>query len=71
MGESGLMRAIERYRRDKGLTKEELAAQVGVSLKTIQAWESYSIPRPENLTRLAEVFGIDEPRLQQEILESR
>jgi transcriptional regulator with XRE-family HTH domain len=59
---------IERYRRAKGWTQSELAAEVGVSLNTVQAWEKGSMPRPKVGRKLAEVFGVDPLQLTDELV---
>lgn len=61
------MKAIERYRRAKGLTQTELAQKVGVSVKTVQSWERSALPRPRHLTRLSEVLGVEPLQLLDEM----
>ncbi len=41
-------------------TQKELAARVGVSYQTIQAWESgQSRPRPSAMRQLTEALGVE------------
>ena len=58
---------IKTYRNSKGWSQEQLARQVGVSLNTVQRWESgKSIPSPLAMVRLKEIFYgevKDQPRL--------
>lgn len=43
-----------------GLTKEQLAAKVGVTFSTVNRWESgKSRPSPLALRRIEELFGED------------
>ena len=45
---------LYRLRRERGLSQEELAAQLGVSRQAVQKWESgVSQPSLEKLTALA------------------
>ena len=54
-------------RRRRLLTQAELAAQVGVTTKTVQTWESgQAQPRLRHVRRLAEVLGVP----AQELLEA-
>ena len=48
---------IKLYRVNKGLSQEHLARQIGVSLNTVQRWESgKTLPSPLAMVRLNEVF---------------
>ena len=40
MSEAGFAERLKRYRREKGMTQQELADELGVSNKTISRWES-------------------------------
>lgn len=54
---------IEKLRKSKSMTQEELAKAVGVSRSTVTMWETgKSVPRPAILKELAAMFGctIDE-----------
>lgn len=55
---------ILRLRRAKGVSQEELAAQVGVSRQAVGKWESgQSSPEPEKLVALSEYFGVSTDHL--------
>lgn len=50
---------IKRYRKEKGLTQEELASKIGKSTITIRKYESGDIlPSFYNVTKIAAVLGI-------------
>ena len=50
---------LRRYRRDKGLTQQELADQIGVSNKTVSRWESGGgYPDVSMLVPLARALGV-------------
>lgn len=50
---------ISRYRREKGLTQEDLASQVGVSSQAVSKWENdLSCPDISLLPSLCRVLGI-------------
>lgn len=50
---------LYQMRRERGLSQEELANQVGVSRQAVQKWESgTSQPTLEKLTALARYFGV-------------
>ena len=50
---------LAELRRRRFLTQGDLAAKVGVSLKTVQAWEGgRAQPRLRTIPRLAEVLGV-------------
>lgn len=50
---------LYRLRRERGLSQEELAAQLGVSRQAVQKWESgVSQPSLEKLTALARYFDV-------------
>ena len=61
------MHPIAFRRKAKGWTQTDLAQQVGVSLTSVQSWEKGNGPRPRNIPRLAEVFGVDGATLLREI----
>ena len=47
------------YRKDSGLSQEELAEKIGVSRQAVSKWErSEASPDTDNLIRLAEVYGV-------------
>lgn len=51
--------SLSTLRLSKGLSQEELAAEVGVSRQAVSNWErSESVPDTENLLRLADFYGI-------------
>lgn len=50
---------IQAYRKQKGLSQEELAKQLLVSRQTISLWETdQTLPTVENLIRLKDIFGV-------------
>lgn len=50
---------LYQFRKENGLSQEELANKVGVSRQTIYAWESgKSIPDTENISKICQVFNI-------------
>jgi len=56
-------------RKDTGLTQRQLAAQVGVSERTIVRWEKgWNHPRGAYLTRLANALGVDVSLLIEELV---
>lgn len=51
---------IRRLREQTGLTQKELAEKIYVSDNVVSKWErGESLPDPENLVRLAEIFGVE------------
>ena len=59
------MNNIARYRTDRSLTQEQLAARVGVTRRTLARWESgESSPQPAHLAALAEALGIEVSALE-------
>ena len=58
MTELRIPEVILRERRKKGLTQEELAAQLGVSPQSISNWERGGYPDIILLPRIANFFGI-------------
>lgn len=51
---------IEKYRKEKGLTQNELARQLGVSNTAISKWEhGYNLPDIGLLEPLSKILGID------------
>lgn len=51
------MALIKTLRKTKGISQEELARNLGVTLQTIRNWESQkTAPRAENLKKLADYF---------------
>lgn len=59
-----LSERIQSLRKEKGLSQEELAAQLGVSRQAVGKWESgQSQPELDKLAALSEVFGVSCDRL--------
>ncbi len=58
MNEQEFAQRLRQYRKDKGLTQQELADQLGVSNKTVSRWESGSYPDVTTLVALARVLGV-------------
>lgn len=57
-----LARNIVRYRKERGLTQEELAARLGLSFQAVSKWENaQSLPELSLLPALSETLqvGID------------
>ncbi len=50
---------LRQLRQARGWTQEDLAEQVGVGRKQVQAWErGEHLPRPATWQRLADLFGV-------------
>lgn len=50
---------IAKWRRDKGLTQDQLAEQLSVSAQAVSKWENdVSMPDITMLPKLAEIFGV-------------
>ena len=57
-------KTLRALRKKSGLTQEELAYRVDVSLMTIRRWEwGESIPNMQNIKQLAEVLHVSEQQL--------
>lgn len=58
-GEALIGRKIQRYREERGLTRESFTNLVGVDLSTVYRWESGArIPDVPTLMRIARVLGV-------------
>ena len=50
---------IQQYRKDLGMSQEELGQNLFVSRQTVSQWETdQTLPTVDNLLRLKELFGI-------------
>lgn len=58
MNEQEFAQRLRQYRKDKGLTQQELADQLGVSNKSVSRWESGSYPDVTTLVALARALGV-------------
>jgi len=55
---------VEDFRKEKGLTRTQLASLVGVSPSNVQRWEQgETVPRDTVMVRLGNVLGINPARL--------
>ena len=55
------MVGLREKREAKGLTQNDVAVAVGVSVQAYQLWErGASEPKPENLRKLKEVLGLED-----------
>ena len=51
---------LKELRRERGLTQEDLAEEVGVARRTVSRWETgRSLPDLDLLPRLAELYQVD------------
>lgn len=58
---------LQKLRKARGLTQEELAAQVGVSRQSLSKWESDgALPDTANIILLADLFGVSTDYLLRE-----
>ena len=58
---------IKKFRLERNLTQERLAAMLGVSAQAVSKWESgQSDPSTTNLLALAKLFGVRPEELLQE-----
>ena len=56
--EQSLGKRIVQYRKQMGLTQDQLAEQLGVTAQAVSKWENdISCPDINMLPRLAEIFG--------------
>jgi transcriptional regulator with XRE-family HTH domain len=57
-----LCERIARWREHKGLSQQQLASKIGVTVAAVYQWEgtgeSKTVPRLENLTALVEALGL-------------
>lgn len=58
MNEQEFAQRLRQYRKDKGMTQQELADKLGVSNKTVSRWESGSYPDVTTLVALARALGV-------------
>lgn len=58
MNEQEFAQRLRQYRKNKGMTQQDLADRVGVSNKTVSRWESGSYPDVTTLVALARVLGV-------------
>lgn len=58
MNEQEFAQRLRQYRKDKGMTQQELADLLGVSNKTVSRWESGSYPDVTTLVALARALGV-------------
>lgn len=58
MNEQEFAQRLRQYRKNKGMTQQELADQLGVSNKTVSRWESGSYHDVTTLVALARVLGV-------------
>ena len=50
---------IAKYRRNQGLSQEELAEKLGISRQSVSKWErNESLPEADKIPLLAQVFSI-------------
>lgn len=55
---------IKNFRKNKGLTQEEMAVRLNVVRQTVSKWEKgYSVPDAEMLQKIAELFDTDVSKL--------
>jgi transcriptional regulator with XRE-family HTH domain len=56
---------IKQFRKESGITQQQLAAFVGVSASAVGNWENrpQETPKGDNLLKLAEAFGVDPAEL--------
>ena len=55
---------IKTFRKNKGLTQEEMAIRLNVVRQTVSKWEKgYSVPDAEMLQKIAELFDTDVSKL--------
>ncbi|MBQ8904467.1 MAG: helix-turn-helix transcriptional regulator [Oscillospiraceae bacterium] len=55
---------IKNFRKNKGLTQEEMAIRLNVVRQTVSKWEKgYSVPDAEMLQKIAELFDTDVSKL--------
>lgn len=56
---SSVRNNIERLRKDRGMTRPELAARLGVTPGTVYQWERYgNKPGVESVFRMMEIFNV-------------
>lgn len=59
---------LQKLRKARSLTQEELAEQVGVSRQTLSKWESGAVlPDTENVVKLSELFSVTTDYLLRDI----
>lgn len=62
-----LSEKIRKYRKQAGLSQEELADRLEVSRQAVSKWEmGQSAPDPEKIVRMSELFGISTDELLRE-----
>ena len=50
---------LQRLRKARGMSQEELAARMGVSRQAVSRWElNIALPDTENVVRLSELVGV-------------
>ena len=58
--EAKLAKTLKMFREVEGLTQEQVARAIGTSVTNISHWENgLKVPRPEWLTALAKLYGVE------------
>ena len=53
-------KSIRSLRKGAGMTQEELAGKLGVTVNTVSRWEKgWFIPSPKYIKQMADMFGVD------------
>ena len=61
---------LHKLRKERGLSQEDLAAQIAVSRQAVSRWEQgTSLPDTENILQLCKLFGISADYLMNEDIE--
>lgn len=59
LGGSELIKIVEQILKERGISKSEFCASIGVSAATYSHWAKGSTPKPERIAEIEKYLGID------------